>query len=75
MAREHLKVSQANMKARFDQRAKARSFRPGDKVLALLPLSQGPLATKFQGPYEIEKKPSDVVLGTVLFQNYPTGIG
>ena len=32
VAREHLKVSQANMKARFDQRGEACSFRPGDKV-------------------------------------------
>ncbi len=55
-AREHLEKSQRAMKARFDQKAEVREFKPGDQVLALLPLAQNPLAAKFHGPYRVEKK-------------------
>ncbi len=48
VAREHLNVSQQVMKTRFDQKAETRNFKPGDKVLALLPVtvSKEPLAAK-----------------------------
>ena len=49
VAREHLKTSQDKMKKKADKNAKARSFKPGDKVLVLLPLQGEPLKAKFMG--------------------------
>ena len=48
------------MKHRFDKCARQRQFKPGDKVLVLLPVPQNPLQEKFIGPYTIEKKLSDL---------------
>ena len=56
VVREHLKESQSGMKAQFDCKAEAHDFKPGDKVLALLPLVLNPLAARFQGPYKVERK-------------------
>ena len=44
------------MKLRFDKRARQRQFKPGDKVLVLLPVPENPLQAKFFGPYTSEKK-------------------
>ena len=60
VAREHLKTSQDKMKKNADKNAKARSFKPGDKVLVLLPLQGEPLKAKFSGPYCVKKKLNDV---------------
>ena len=56
VAGDHLKESQEHMKARFDHRAEVRELKPGDKVLALLPLAQNPLTARFQGPYTVRKR-------------------
>ncbi|MDJ0933722.1 RNase H-like domain-containing protein [Breoghania sp.] len=66
VARDHLKESQGEMKAQFDRRAEKREFKPGDKVLALLPLVQNPLTARFQGPYTVRKKlnPVNYVIDT-----------
>ena len=37
-----------------------KDFKPGDKVLVLLPVPQSPLQAKFFGSYTIEKKLSDL---------------
>ena len=60
VAKEHLKVSQGKMKAHADKNAKERSFKPGDKVLVLLPLLGEPLKARFSGPYLVKKKLNDV---------------
>nr|XP_054769552.1 uncharacterized protein LOC129277391 [Lytechinus pictus] len=60
VAKEHLKVSQGKMKAEADKNAKERSFKPGDKVLVLLPLQGEPLKARFNGPYIVKKKLNDV---------------
>ena len=60
VAKENLKVSQHNMKASYDKKAKIRSFKAGDQVLILLPISGQPLKAKYSGPYVIEKKINDV---------------
>nr|XP_054765775.1 uncharacterized protein LOC129272688 [Lytechinus pictus] len=60
VAKEHLKVSQGKMKAQADKNAKERSFKPGDKVLVLLPLQGEPLKARFSGPYIVKKKLNDV---------------
>ena len=33
-----------------------RSFKPGQKVLAMLPVPGNPLRSRFFGPYEVQKK-------------------
>ncbi len=60
IARENLKNSQSEMKGWYDKKARARSFQPGDKVLVLFPLQGDPFKARFSGPWEIERKMSDV---------------
>ena len=47
VAQEHLKVSQRVMKTRADKKSEVRIFKPGEKVLVLLPLPGEPLKAKF----------------------------
>ena len=61
VAQEHLKVSQRVMKTRADKKSEVRIFKPGEKVLVLLPLPGEPLKAKFSGPYCIKKKLNDVI--------------
>ena len=60
VAQEHLKVSQLAMKTRADKKSEVRVFKPGEKVLVLLPLPGEPLKAKFSGPYCVKKKLNDV---------------
>ena len=39
---------------------KERSFQPGDRVLALLPMPQNPLQAKYYGPYTVDRKINDL---------------
>ena len=59
VARSNLKTSQGKMKASYDNHVVDRKFKPGAKVLALLPIPGRPLARYF-GPYTIDKKTSDL---------------
>lgn len=54
LACDTLSGVQCEMKKRFDRKAVCRSFSPGDKVLALLPLVDSSLQAKLCGPYEIK---------------------
>ena len=60
IARSNLKTSQGKMKARYDNHVIDRKFKPGDKVLALLPIPGRPLQARYFGPYTIDKKTSDL---------------
>ena len=60
VARSNLKKSQGKMKARYDNHVIDRKFKPGDKVLALLPIPGRPLQARYFGPYTIDKKTSDL---------------
>ena len=60
VARSNLKTSQGKMKARYDNHVIDRNFKPGDKVLALLPIPGRPLQARYFGPYAIDKKTSDL---------------
>ena len=60
LARVNLKSTQSKMKSRYDENAQERSFNPGDRVLALLPIPGKPLQARYFGPYSIEKKVSDL---------------
>ena len=59
-ARSNLKSAQSKMKLHFDENAQNRNFDPGDKVTALLPIPGRPLQARYYGPYNVEKKVSDV---------------
>ena len=60
VARSNFKTSQGKMKARYDNHVIDRKFKPGDKVLALLPILGRPLQARYFGPYTIDKKTSDL---------------
>ena len=60
VTRSNLKTSQGKMKARYDNHVIDRKFKPGDKVLALLPIPGRPLQARYFGPYTIDKKTSDL---------------
>ncbi|KAL0152767.1 hypothetical protein M9458_052490 [Cirrhinus mrigala] len=59
LARANLTSAQATMKAHYDRRAVQRSFKPGDLVLALLPVPGSALQNRFTGPYVVERKVTD----------------
>ena len=60
LARANLSSSQKSMKKKYDVDAVERSFKPGQKVLALLPVPGNPLNSRFFGPYVIQKKLSSL---------------
>ena len=47
------------MKRNYDN-TKERSFKSGDKVLALLPIPGRPLQARYFGPFTVEEKASDL---------------
>ena len=59
-AQENLKSSQAKMKKQYDLNTKNRVFKPGDKVLAFLPIPGHPLQAKYFGPYVVDSKLNDL---------------
>ena len=60
VARSNLKTSQGKMKARYDNHVIDRKFKPGDKLLALLPIPGRPLQARYFGPYTFDKKTNDL---------------
>ena len=60
VARSNVKMSQGKLKARYDNHVIDRKFKPGDKVLALLPIPGRPLQARYFGPYTIDKKTSNL---------------
>ncbi|XP_037803376.1 uncharacterized protein LOC119597807 [Penaeus monodon] len=62
IAHNHLSKAQAKMKEQFDKvhNTEERSFNKGDLVLALLPLANQPLQSRYAGPFRILKRTSDV---------------
>ena len=59
-AKSNLESTQGKMKQIYDKNTKERSFKSGDKVLALLPVPGRPLQARYFGPYTVEKKASDL---------------
>ena len=60
LAGANLSSSQKSMKKKYDVDAVEINFKPGQKVLALLPVPGNPLNVRFFGPYVIERKLSDL---------------
>ena len=48
------------MKNRYNENSVSRTFKPGDKVLALLPVPGKPLQARYFGPYIVDKKMTDL---------------
>lgn len=59
-AQENLKSAQHHMKLRYGKKARYREFKPGDKILVLLPIHGNLLEAQYSGPYIIEQKVSEV---------------
>ncbi|KAK4326799.1 hypothetical protein Pmani_002703 [Petrolisthes manimaculis] len=62
VAHSHLDQAQERMKLNYDKRHKVqiRTFKTGDSVLALLPLPNHPLQSKFYGPYTVLERAADL---------------
>ena len=48
------------MKNQYDKNCVSRKFQPGNKVLALLPVTGNTLQARYFGPYLIDKKENDL---------------
>jgi len=59
-AQKNMKTTQHRMKTWYDKKARHRTFKVGEKVLALLPLPNQPLQARFCGPYVVTKRVGDV---------------
>ena len=59
LAQQELAKAQSRQRKYFNQKAKERSFRVGDKVLVLLPTNQNKLLLQWKGPFEIIEKVRD----------------
>ena len=55
VANQNLQHAQTRMKVCYDKRSRERSFKPGDKVLVLLPLPGYPLQARYHGSYVVER--------------------
>ncbi|MGH0185230.1 UNVERIFIED_CONTAM: hypothetical protein FKN15_017326 [Acipenser sinensis] len=53
LAQDNLRSAQHRQQQHYNQNALIRTFRPGDKVMLLLPSSESKLCAKWQGPYEV----------------------
>lgn len=60
LAKENLGICQKRMKQRYDRKAVVREFKPGDRVLMLLPILGSALQTRYTGPYRVERRVGDV---------------
>ena len=60
LAQKHLKKTQSAMKTWYDQKARDRVFKCGDKVLVLLPVHGSPLQVRYCGPFTVDKKVNSV---------------
>ena len=53
MAQEELLKSQTRQKRYYARKTRQRRFRPGDKVLVLLPTNANKLLMQWKGPFEV----------------------
>ena len=60
LVQTNLKDSQGNMKRLYDLKVQKSSFKPGDKILVLLPVPGNVLKARNQGPHEVERKVSEL---------------
>lgn len=53
IVQSHLKQAQERQARYYNQTARVRQFKPGDRVLVLVPTPESKLFTHWQGPYEV----------------------
>ena len=56
LAQQNLKNSQSKMKMLYDRKSQNRIFKPGDKVLVLLPVQGNTSQARYLGPYKVLKR-------------------
>lgn len=59
IAKGNLEVAQARMKSWYDRKARIREFKPGEKVLVLLPIPGSSLQARYCGPYMVKSRVGD----------------
>ena len=66
LAQTHATEQRTRAKVWYDRNARLQEFKPGDKVLMLLPIVTSPLQLKLHGPYEVAERlgPVDYVINT-----------
>jgi len=66
LASTHADRERSKAKVWCDRRTRLRTFRPGDKILVLMPMPGKPLHAKYHGPYTVEQQlgPVDYVICT-----------
>ncbi|KAL2081694.1 hypothetical protein ACEWY4_023547 [Coilia grayii] len=60
LAHQNMELAQKRQKTWYDQKARGRTFEPGQKVLLLLPTEESKLLAKWHGPYEVIRKVGQV---------------
>ena len=60
LAQQNLKNSQSKMKMLYDRKSQNRGFKPGDKVLVVLPVQGNMLQARYHGPYKVLKRVGDL---------------
>lgn len=60
LVREHMQQAQQAQSRIYNRGAKLRQFSPGDRVLVLIPTVESKFLAKWQGPFTIVKKISEV---------------
>ena len=60
LVKDNLKLAQRKMKVWYNKKVQKQTFKPGDKVLVILPIPGHPLRARFCGPYIVERKVNDV---------------
>ncbi|XP_077948925.1 uncharacterized protein LOC144382966 isoform X6 [Gasterosteus aculeatus] len=60
MMREHMETTQRQQQASYNRSAQPREFKPGDKVLVLVPTVECKFLATWQGPYEVIERVGEV---------------
>ena len=60
LAQQNLKNSESKIKMFYDKKITKFVFKPGDKILVLLPVQGNTLQARYHGPYKVLKRVSDL---------------
>uniref|UniRef100_A0A8C5MF74 Gypsy retrotransposon integrase-like protein 1 n=1 Tax=Leptobrachium leishanense TaxID=445787 RepID=A0A8C5MF74_9ANUR len=60
IVRENMEKSQRAQQASYNRKARLRKFKPGDRVLVLIPTVESKFLASWRGPYEIIEQTSEV---------------
>ena len=60
MMREHMETAQRQQQTSYNRSAQPREFKPGDRVLVLVPTMECKFLATWQGPYEVIERVGEV---------------